>query len=489
MRTEDKTHRIYVPCTTIIEGDRVRADYGDLKELAQSISDHGLIHPVVIDLNRRLVAGGRRFRAIRDVLKLAEVPCTFIEVADDATLRRIEAEENVRRKEMSWQERVRSIKLVHQHQALQSALKATTWTLHMTGELLNMSRANVSYVLLIGSALEKGDKEVEGADNFTEALKILVKRKEDEANAELARSTLPTGSARTQDITEMLSRAAVGGEFFSTTLGGVPSSPVSLASRPDTPELPTDVIVPEIVVPLSLMIHKGDAIQWMRDQPPESFDHIITDPPYAIDMDMIQQDGGGMNIDSTRLEHDVKENKDLLRNYLREAKRSVKDKGFVITWCDISQWEYLLTLANEFSLTAQRWPLVWHKTHQCQNMAATYNFTKNFEIALVLRKGNATLLTPQSSSIWQGSFGLNEKESYGHPFAKPAKLWQWLYGATAQRGQSVLDCFAGSGSSTVAAIGVGLRPISVELNDIHYNRAVVNVTAAYRALHPNIRFT
>jgi site-specific DNA-methyltransferase (adenine-specific) len=366
----------------------------------------------------------------------------------------------------------------------------------MTGELLGKSKAHISYCLLVADALELKNKEVSDAVNFTEALKVLIKQKEDELNAALARSSIPT-AGKTQDIMGLLAGKS-GSDIFSTLDTGAIQSPpgtsvrpgpsVSLAARPTAPELPKDVSTPEVVIPLSSMMHKGDSIAFMRSLAPDSFDHIITDAPYAIDMDMIQQDGGGMNIDSTRQEHDVQENKGLLRDYLREAKRSVRDKGFVITWCDISQWGYLLSLADEFGLTAQRWPLLWHKTHQCQNMAATYNFTKNFEIALVLRKGNATL-TPQSSSIWQGSFGLNEKESFGHPFAKPVKLWQWLYAAVAQRGQCILDPFAGSGSSTVAAITAGYRPISVELNDSHYNRAVVNVTNSYRSLHPKVTFT
>jgi len=499
MITNEKTKRISIPITQVVEGDRVRKDYGDLKELAESIRTEGLIHPIVVDLNYNLVAGGRRYRATRDILKAENIEITFIECADQATLRRLEAEENVRRKEMTWQERVRSVRLVHQHQTFQAALKSETWTTTMTGDLLGASKSSVLNLLAVAARLEAKDSEIEKCESMSEALKILIKRKEYEINAALASSSVPT-NARTVDITTLLQQPGGNDRFWTGTVSGEGKvvgeniqstlSTVGLSSRPSTPELPTDLKeTPEVVIPLSAMMHKGDAIAFMRSLPPESFDHIITDAPYAIDMDMIQQDGVGLNIDSTRLEHDVQENKILLRDFIRESKRSVRDKGFVITWCDISQWQYLIDIAEEFGLTVQRWPLVWHKTHQCQNGAANYNFTKNFEIALVLRKSNATLLTPGVLATWQGSFELGEKETYGHPFAKPAKLWQWIYSATAQRGQSVLDCFAGSGSSTIAAIRSGLRPISVELTDIHYNRAVCNVTDLYRKLHPKVSFT
>jgi DNA modification methylase len=148
----------------------------------------------------------------------------------------------------------------------------------------------------------------------------------------------------------------------------------------------------------------------------------------------------------------------------------------------------LVDLAVAAGFVVQRWPLIWYKTYQCQNGAGAYNYTKNYEVALVCRKPNTTLTTSQSSSVWQGGYDVNEKETLGHPFAKPKKLWQWIYGAVAQRGQVVLDPFAGCGSSTLAAISNGLRPITVELTDHHYNRAVVNVTNLYKSMHPKVQF-
>jgi DNA modification methylase len=151
-------------------------------------------------------------------------------------------------------------------------------------------------------------------------------------------------------------------------------------------------------------------------------------------------------------------------------------------------WQYLYDSFLGVGFAVQRWPVLWLKTHPCQNMAGNYNFTKNYEIAIIARKKGGTLITPQSTSYWQGS-GLSDKDQFGHPFAKPVKLWQWLYSAVAIKGQRVLDPFAGSGSSTVAAIGSGLAPTAVEINESHYNRLVVNVSNAYRALHPNVKFT
>jgi len=482
MRTIDKTKRILIPTANIIEGDRVRADYGDLDSLASSIKEQGLIHPIVIDLSYRLVAGGRRFRAMRDVLKLPEVEVNFIEVADDAVLRRLEAEENVRRKDMTWQEQVRSIKLVHQHQALQSALKGEGWTQSMTGKLLGKSQANVSYALQIATLLDANDKEVNDCSGLTDAIKLLVKRAEDAAMAELAKQTVagvPTTAPKQQAVADILSASEA--DIFSPAVG--------LASRPIEVELPSGATpTPAVTIPLSSMLFKGSCIDWMSGEAEASVDHIITDPPYAIDMANLQQANTGMDVSSTAAEHDVADNESLHTRMIPEFYRILKPGGFCIMWADLMQWQRQYDLCLSAGFKVQRWPLIWAKTHPCMNQAAQYNFTKNYEIAIVCRKGNSTLISPQSSSIWQGS-GMSEKDTFGHPFAKPLNLWKWLFGAVAIRGQRILDPFAGSGSSTIAAIQTGLSPIAIELNEAHYNRLVTNVSNTYRAMHPNVNFS
>jgi len=107
---------------------------------------------------------------------------------------------------------------------------------------------------------------------------------------------------------------------------------------------------------------------------------------------------------------------------------------------------------------------------------------------MVLSKGNATLIQPQGSSIWTGG---NEdiKSLLQHPFVKPFKLWRWLFEAITIQGQSVYDPFAGVGSSTLAAIEHGLKPIASELNDEHYNRLVINVSNLYRNKLGNVNFS
>jgi ParB/RepB/Spo0J family partition protein len=483
----DSNRRFLVPTSSILEGDRLRADYGDLDGLAESIRTQGLIHPIVITVDGKLIAGGRRLHAMRDVLKWEEVPVTYFECADETTLRILEVEENVRRKDMTWQERVCAVADIHSRQFVNSALKGSSWTQTQTGEMLGYSQAHVNYALQIASLIRKGDKDISACKNITEAIALVFKRLAEQSNKLLAKMTIPTQPAvAVADVQSDIENATVDSDGFFSSMaepaGGV-------AGISDDGEMPGEVpkTSDAIVIPLSSMLLHGDSVQIVSQMLDASVDHCITDWPYGIEMDNIQQSGGGLDVSSTKAEHDVEQNEALHAAIVPQIYRVLKPGGFFITWTDIMQWQRNYDLCIAAGFKVQRWPLVWYKTSRCQNMAASYNFTKNYEIAIVCRKENATLLTPQASSVFVGSNDA-EAQLLGHPFAKPYKLWEWLYSAVAQRGQTVLDPFAGRGSSTISAINYGISPLAIEVNEAHHSALIVNVSEHYRKIIKNVQF-
>jgi hypothetical protein len=90
----------------IVVEDRHRSDLGDLTELTESIRAHGLMHPVVVTDDLRLIAGQRRLEACR-ALGWTDVKVTFASnVCDAAALLQMERDENVCRKDMTPSEKV-----------------------------------------------------------------------------------------------------------------------------------------------------------------------------------------------------------------------------------------------------------------------------------------------------------------------------------------------------------------------------------------------
>jgi N6-adenosine-specific RNA methylase IME4 len=77
-------------------GFRYRKDLGDLRSLADSIDEVGLLHPVVVTQDGRLIAGQRRLQACRS-LGWTEIPVTVVDLLQAA---RGEAHENFVRKDL-----------------------------------------------------------------------------------------------------------------------------------------------------------------------------------------------------------------------------------------------------------------------------------------------------------------------------------------------------------------------------------------------------
>lgn len=486
MPSTDSNSRVLYPIADIKEGSRIRSDYGDLSDLAESIATHGLIHPIVINTSGTLIAGGRRFRAMRDVLKWKEVPITYFEFADEATLRILEREENVRRKAMTWKEECLSIVEVHNHHQVQAALsRQPKWTQKATGELLNQSEASVSYALQLADHIRRGDKEIIACDRAWDAIQLLAKRRIDATNAIVAKMTLPSGDVLAKANAVLNSNL----DTSDAALFSAPASVGGVGSLADDGELPgAPTSQSPVTIPLSKMLLHGDAVSLLSSMPDACIDHCITDWPYGIDMDMLQQSNTGMDVSSTSAEHDVQSNEALQAAIVPHIYRILKPNSFFITWGDYMQWQRTYDLCVAAGFRVQRWPLIWSKTSRCMNQAADVNFTKDTECAIVCRKGNATLVNKQATSVWSGANDA-EAKALGHPFAKPYGLWSWLYSAVCLRGQTVLDPFAGRGSSTIAALSFGLSPIACELNTDHFNGLVVNVSEWYKKNLKNVSFS
>lgn len=90
----------------IVVGDRHRKDFGDIDSLAASIKSVGLLSPIVVDGNNRLVAGHRRLQAVRSI-GWPTVPVRRVrQITDAITALRAERDENTCRKDFTPSEAV-----------------------------------------------------------------------------------------------------------------------------------------------------------------------------------------------------------------------------------------------------------------------------------------------------------------------------------------------------------------------------------------------
>jgi ParB/RepB/Spo0J family partition protein len=94
--------------TKIISGHRHRVDFGDIDSLAASIDKVGLLHPIVICPDGRLIAGARRLAAFKQ-LEREKIPVTVVDI-EKIVLG--EYAENTERKDFTYAEVVEILRAV-----------------------------------------------------------------------------------------------------------------------------------------------------------------------------------------------------------------------------------------------------------------------------------------------------------------------------------------------------------------------------------------
>jgi site-specific DNA-methyltransferase (adenine-specific) len=201
----------------------------------------------------------------------------------------------------------------------------------------------------------------------------------------------------------------------------------------------------------------------MQSMPAREFHAIITDLPYAIDMDNLTND----QLELTRSEHDVDENLSLYERLFAPMYRVLKENSFAICFIDLQHFSLLTKLATEAGFSVCNWPLTWVKTTPCSNQAPFDNFTKTVENAIVLKKGKPKLCEVATRSDFSDGLTRKELERFVHPFSKPRRLTQWLAKKILSPGSLVLDPFCGRGSMICALAEAGHTVFGIELIEDH----------------------
>jgi hypothetical protein len=477
-----------IPIGLIEVGERGRSTYNRLDDLAQSIQDNGLIQPIVLvplytdnkpvsteknplPCRFGLDAGGRRFQALRQLGVTHLYHATtcdperpgFVLKGDDQNtpLQRLftEIAENLDRDDLDWRDEMKLLTRAWRLSQAEAYAKGEEILMRDFGAMLGVGYSNLQAAVAIHDDVIANPRRYLEVTGLRGAYGVLLK-----ANA-----------------LEMERLAAA--KSFGAQTHIVLRPKVEGVEAQDELELPEKVIN----IPLTESFKLTHGIDYLRTQPGEFCDHIITDPDYGISVERIQSN---MNIPTTGIAHtSVEQSVADTREFIQLAWRAIRPQGFLVFWYDLDHHEKYQAMATSVGWMVQRWPLIWHKLDFRSNAAPGHNFCKNIEYAMVCRKPSAVLTRVQTSSVFACSAGDTVRD-FGHPFAKPIELWTWIYAAVAIKGQHVEDPFVGSGSSSVAAIKWGLRATGQEINPDHYASLVLNLQKAYRKeLGNSVTFT
>ena len=106
---ENKTATIEIDLIKV--QDRIRKDFGNIEALAQDIKENGLINPILVTSDYELIAGERRYRAIKN-LGWEKIEVRVMSVRDAIHKLKLEISENEYRKDFTFREKIKWSKML-----------------------------------------------------------------------------------------------------------------------------------------------------------------------------------------------------------------------------------------------------------------------------------------------------------------------------------------------------------------------------------------
>jgi len=177
--TSGEFHSVLINEITCERETRQRADLDDVNILADSIHRLGLIHPIVLTRDNVLVSGERRLSACIS-LGWTHISSQYVDEVPVATLRAIELEENVKRRDLPWQDECLAV-----HEYFQIRKKEVPdFNLFACGTELGMEHSTVSVKINLAEELIARNPRIIEAPKLSTARGIMERaeaRRDDES--------------------------------------------------------------------------------------------------------------------------------------------------------------------------------------------------------------------------------------------------------------------------------------------------------------------
>lgn len=227
-----------------------------------------------------------------------------------------------------------------------------------------------------------------------------------------------------------------------------------------------------------MKLYNKDCLEVLKSLPSNSIDLVVTDPPYDISC---TNGGGSLNkgkqmANSIRVLSEVGIDKGYnIEEIGKELVRVMKNINIYL-WCNKVQIpEYFNFYVNQLGCKFDI--LCWHKT----NPLPAYNnkYLSDTEYCLYFRKGgycnpSATEENERyenAKTYYVAPLNAKDKKIWKHPTIKPLDFTEKLIKNSSKKGEVVLDCFMGSGTTGVACKNLGRDFIGVELNPEYFRIA------------------
>lgn len=378
--------------------ERARKELGDIDELTKSILIKGQITPILITRDNELIAGERRLRACQSIG--IPVHAIYREDVDDITMKELELEENIQRKDMEWQERISLTKAITDLKQEKYGKKGAGkgqegWSLGDTANLMGKSKGSAAQDMELANAMERLPvlKKAKTADD---AKKLLRKMEEELLIAELLK----------RDDNKAHTEAA------------------------------NDYIL-------------EDAFKELPKVDSESKDFADVDTPYGIDLGNVkksQTGTEGLKKIGNYQEWDKDIYMDCCHTVAKEVFRILKPNSFCTWWFGMNYYEPLKNMLAAVGFSLDPIPALWYAgAKAAQTNQPQIILGKSYDTFFLMRKGNPVLAKPGRHNVFEHP--KVDAHNKIHPTEKPLPLYEEIVKMILFPGATGIVPFLGSGNT------------------------------------------
>lgn len=398
-------------------GERFRKDIGDIRELAQSIAEDGLLQPIGVTPDNRLVFGYRRLLAFRDVLTREEIPAVVIDIEN---LTRGEWIENTVRKDLTLSEMV----------AITDALRSY----NRGGD-----RRSDQYRKNGNGVTKKDACEIAGwkLDRYDDAKKVAEGAVPELVAAMDREEVSPHAAAKLTDESEDVQRQAVK-KLVAAQTASERRGILKTVSRIKKAEKLTQLRQAEIDAPkdsdsIRLYHCPFQQLQEVASLKSSSAQCVLTDIPYGNDfLDQLET--------FARFAAEVLVEGGVMVSYLGQHKLNEKlrafDEHLKYQWMGTSRWQGTANPMHSLNVVNQSIPFViYTKGERDRNQWMKWKDTLNFD---------------------------REEKAY-HPWQRPLAEIEMLLRYFTRPGDLVVDPCGGGFTTAVACQRLGRKCISCDI--------------------------
>jgi DNA modification methylase/predicted transcriptional regulator len=375
------------------------------------------------------------------------IPVIDIESLPETEAKIIELEENLKRVDLTWQERCRAAADIHQR----LEAKDPEWNQSRTAERLGVTSQSVSRYIALAEAM-RSDFEIEEAASLTTAFNILQRKQDRKFDDMLV------------GIAEASKAPPASTSITSLNLATLLPSVIPLTTPEPTIELR----------PATRDLICEDFTEWAATYRGPKFNFVHCDFPYGA--------GAGLRNSQINVGKDLPTYEDspeifwnLCSVLLDSFDNVVSTSAHMMVWFQTELLSDVLSFFKSFEdalgFRTFRIPLIWHKSDNSGVVSDAARRARHiYETALVISRGDRKIIR-SVSDVYSCPISRSI-----HPAEKPEPMLRYFFSMFVDQQSRMLDPTAGSGTSLRAAESLGAASVfGIEKSERYYADAVIEL--------------